>query len=298
MPKLGENKKSALEVLCSQVTYELKHRRQLQARPALTHTLSVTETPGILGVGQERDGYLSDPGSCGSQDQAPAPQIIEQQSLSMLESRIENLEEHYQQKIDALESRCATLENKVQTLESANKDLEDELSNITDAINKEFKDIDEDIYKDRHKFNTHMDEIKDRFIGVETALQNMESAAAPQTSNLGEETTLNSRVHELERQLESLNETIIEMNTKISRSDERSGSDPLSRWQSWKKRACEIVGSLNPNQKSRNLFHCYDETCHWKNKNVSLNAYIQHVKRKDHLVDLKNKPDEKYLPRV
>ena len=75
MPKLGEYKKSALSVLRSEVAYELEHRRQLHARPVLTHGLSVTETPGIPAVqfctvamkhwgwGQERDGYLSDPGS-------------------------------------------------------------------------------------------------------------------------------------------------------------------------------------------------------------------------------------------
>ena len=56
MPKLGEQKKSVTSVLCSEVAYELEHRQQLQAQPTLSHALSETRTPRLLGEGQERDG--------------------------------------------------------------------------------------------------------------------------------------------------------------------------------------------------------------------------------------------------
>ena len=102
-------------MLRSQVAYELEYRRQLQVQSALTHALSVTRTPGLLREIQGRD--PSDPGSCGSQDRylLHGPSVhVEQQSMSTFESRLQNLEKNYQQKVNELESRCASLQHKVQ----------------------------------------------------------------------------------------------------------------------------------------------------------------------------------------
>ena len=59
----------------------------------------------------------------------------------------------------------------------------------------------------------------------------------------------------------------------------RSRSQPqCTPWQHWKSEACTIIGTSRQGQKSTRMFRCFDDNCHWRDKCVTLNAYINHLK--------------------
>lgn len=64
----------------------------------------------------------------------------------------------------------------------------------------------------------------------------------------------------------------------------------------WKRKACERLGTLKRGEKSRNIFGCFDARCRWQGKQVTLNAYILHLKR-HHGQNVQANPDTQYLPR-
>ena len=316
MPKLSEAKKSAISVLRSEVEYELKHRRQLQAQPALAHiALSVTRTPGLLGEGQERDGYETDPGSHSSQVLSPTPPCpFEEQSISVLLSRMEIFETRVQ-KVEHLESRCAQLEATVEILKHENSELRESFSTLKQEnaeLRESFSTLEQENAELRESFsllelentevrescsnhNVALVELKDSLTQLESTGMSQQTAA-PRTSR-----DLENRISHMERafpmDLIELNDKIEELKSQLDNFEARSSSEPLTRWQQWKKEACRIIGTSNPNAKSQSAFQCHDANCTWKNKRVTLNAYIQHMKR-NHEIILNSNPHSSYLPTV
>ena len=65
-------------------------------------------------------------------------------------------------------------------------------------------------------------------------------------------------------------------------------------WQHWKKAACDII---NPNQKVTIPFGCFDTNCRWQNKNVGLNAYIEHLKSRRETGHSLKMETTRYLPK-
>ena len=287
MPQLGRIKRSDLQELRSLVAHELGRKRRAQEQPAPANALSEARATGLTGEdeGGEGTGYASDPGSCGS----PVLRRSENQSISILMERIDSLEERVK-KVDELESRCLSLEQRVDHLETENSALKRKLREHTHDIeaNEEYiRNLESDLSDTQTKLD---DKLKE----VENTLQTrLPAAAAPQT---GSQASVNN--NDLSDKVKELEDTLKQLESKVNSFGAGSSSGGCTPWQQWKKKACDIVGAANPNQKSRHVYNCYDSNCKWKNKKVTLNAYIHHLKRNPHLIAINNNPDDMYLPRV
>ena len=99
---------------------------------------------------------------------------------------------------------------------------------------------------------------------------------------------------------EKLDALLGELKSKIDDlTSERSRSQPqCTPWQRWKSEACSIIGTSRQGQKSIRTFRCHDDNCHWKDKCVTLNAYINHLKREPHNINISTNPDLHWLPKV
>ena len=278
IPKISRSKKEDLVLLRSKVAQELLHKQELQSQSLSAHKVT-PRTQGSPGEGVLQEGYLSDPGSRSSQAQSPAPlhQVNEQLLDDIISSRFELLEQRYLHKINSLELRCATLENKVKELEATNASLQCSLDE------KASKEIESQQKTLENNMSDSTKRLEDKVAEIEAALQNLPSGATPQPSS--------SADHLLLQQLKD----------KVEALELRSGQQPPpprpTQWQEWKAKACQKIGTVNPNQRSSQTMHCFDTNCGWGNQ-VTLNGYIQHIKRKPHFVNISANPDDRYLPRI
>lgn len=277
--KLAKSKKVELDKLRSLVAHELLHKRELQTQPKIADTF---RKPGPLGVGHEGEGeggYSSDPGSrshSSFQDQSQAR--VDPQSFAIFESRIERLEKHCEQRVRAVEKENYLLEKenyllrkKVELLESTNRALRNTLAEkdsyieqLENTIRSQKRELD----TIEQKYSDQVDDLRKKVDMIEQALQNRQVATPPTT------TSPSAEVNEI--------------------CDQQPQCSP---WQFWKRKACNIIWTGTPNEKSSRTIHCYDTNCGWGNT-VSLNAYILHLKRKPHFINVKYNPDQKFLPRV
>ena len=100
--------------------------------------------------------------------------------------------------------------------------------------------------------------------------------------------------------VEMFNTLLEELKSKFD--DLRSGRSRIppqcTSWQHWKSKACTIIGTSRQGQKSTRRFKCYDDNCNWKDKYVTLNAYINHLKRDPHNINIALNPAMEYLPKI
>ena len=78
----------------------------------------------------------------------------------------------------------------------------------------------------------------------------------------------------------------------------RSRSQPCVHLGNWKSEAFTIIGTSRQGQKSTTIFSCFDDNCHWRDKCVTLNAYINHLKREPHIINISTNPELCWLPKV
>ena len=295
IPKISRSKKEDLVLLRSKVAQELLHKQELQSQSLSAHKVT-PRTPGTPGEGtlhEEKEGYLSDPGSRSSQVQTQAPlHQVDQQSLDDILSRVESLEQRYSLKISALELRCSELEKTVKELKKENG----EKASYINELEKAMESHQETTLQNQKDHLDMKKRLEDKIADIEAALQNLPSGATPQPSSSVDRAVL----RELRDKVEELELGNAELKDKVEALELRSGQQPPpprpTQWQEWKAKACRKIGTVNPNHRSSQTLHCYEPTCGWGNQ-VTLNGYIQHVKRK-HLVKISASPDEKYLPRV
>ena len=303
--KIGRSKKADVDQLRSMVAQELFRKQQLQSHSLCAHKVT-PRTPGFSGKGvsvEEREGYESEPGSSGSQV-APLHQVVEQPSNAALASRLDCLEQRYMLKVESLESTCSSLKKTVKDLESklAQKDshiqaleatvrtleanqtaLESSVVRIR-VLEEAFAKQEETNRKCERKIN----ELKDKLDQRGSA-----SASQPSTSS----GTTSRDFVQLESQIKTLES---QLKASISNIEDRLSSGGLQTptpWQEWKTEACQLIGTSNPNEKAPVTLKCFDTNCPWQNK-VTLNGYIQHLKRKPHLIRINTNPDQQYLPRL
>ena len=303
IPKIVRSKQTDLVLLRSKVAQELLHKQQLQSQSLSAHKVT-PRTPGTPGEGalhEGGEGYLSDPGSHSSQVQSPAQlHQVDQPSLDDILTRLDSLEQRHSLKIDALElqvkelkstnasleHRCSTLEQTVKQLESTNGSLQRSLNEKTSYISELEKAVESQQETILQIQTEHLDtkkRLEDKVADIEAALQNLPSGATPQPSSSVDSAVL----QRLDDRVEAL--------------ELRSGQQPPpprpTQWQEWKAKACRIIGTANPNHRSSQTIYCSYPNCGWGNQ-VTLNGYIQHLKRKPHFNNISANPDERYLPRV
>ena len=130
---------------------------------------------------------------------------------------------------------------------------------------------------------SRLESISDRVKIIEVTLTNEFSSTF---GSQNREDKLDTLLNELKSKLDDL-------------SSGRSRSQPqCTPWQHWKSEACTIIGTSRQGQKSTRMFRCFDDNCHWRDKCVTLNAYINHLKREPHGINISTNPDQRCLPKV
>ena len=96
--------------------------------------------------------------------------------------------------------------------------------------------------------------------------------------------------------MELLTEKVDELQAQI---DDPGPQPLLTPFKYWKNEACAIIGTKLQGDTATEPFGCFDEECEWQNRTLTLNAYIQHLKRNHgiNLIDMEV-PDLEYLPKV
>ena len=99
---------------------------------------------------------------------------------------------------------------------------------------------------------------------------------------------LKEQVAELSRRCNELVLQITRLLTapRVSDSNIRKG---------WHEQANSRIGAKNSRAKPKNSYGCAHEGCEWKNKKVTLQAYVLHLKRK-HGENISDNPNQNLLP--
>ena len=103
----------------------------------------------------------------------------------------------------------------------------------------------------------------------------------------------------LEPRVESLSGKVDELQAQIDDIGKSPPQPQETPFQYWKSKGCTMLGIDKQGDTATVPFGCFDEECDWQNRTLTLNAYIQHLKRKHgiNLID-KEVPDLEYLPKV
>ena len=325
-PKLGRILKDDLETVRSRVAKELGQRRQAQVRPLspLHCTSGNTSSASWWGRSDEGgDGYYSDPGSSQSDQSRLSLAQTEPQSLdSALLARVQMLEQRHiehEQKLEQLVTLCSDLETSNTLLHSA---LDEKTSHI-EQLEKKLEDQRTQISSLKDQLDSSMvalENQRDKIKKLEEVVQRIPStsrgAQAPPPNSDSEEGlgSISNRLNSIENALthefsanfgsqnraDKLDKLVDELKSKIDNLNSgRSQSQPqCTPWQYWKSEACTIIGTSRQGQKSTRTFGCFDDNCPWRNKCVTLNAYINHLKREPHNVNISTNPDMRLLPKV
>ena len=318
-PKLGRILRDDLETVRSHVARELGQRRQGQVRPLSPLHCTPRNTSSASGWGladEGGDGYYSDPGSSQSDQSRLSLAQTEPQSLdTVLLARVEKLERQYIErglKLEQLETLCLDLETSNALLHSA---LDKKSSHIEKLENK-LSSVEQDLEVSKVAIENQKDTIRKLEAAVQQIPRTRTGGQAP-PSNSDFEATLESisnRVHIIEVELtrefsanfgledreHKLDTLLNELKSEVDNlSSGRSRSQPqCTPWQHWKSEACTIIGTSRQGQRSTRAFRCFDDNCHWRNKCVTLNAYINHLKREPHNINISTDPDLRHLPKV
>ena len=300
--------KADLAIIRSHVAKELGLRRQGQVRPLSPLHCTSGSTSSASGWGRSDeggDGYHSDPGSSQSnQSRLSLAQSEPQPLANALLARVEKLEKQHveqEQKMKQLHSALDEKSSHIKRLESQLADQKIQLLSVEQHL---------------HVSKVAMENQKHTIKKLEAAMQQIQSTsgsgqAPPPNSDL---TSISSRLDAFERSLmnefssrfgsqnreDKLDTVINELRSKIDDLNSgRSRSQPLcTPWQFWKSEACNIIGTSSQGQKSTRTFRCFDNNCHWQDKSVTLNAYINHLKREPHNINISTNPDIRCLPKV
>ena len=126
----------------------------------------------------------------------------------------------------------------------------------------------------------YIDDQKRQLEAAKVALENQIMQATRNISGGGGQAPPGPSSSALEHRVESLSGKVDELQAQI---DDIGRSPPQPQetpFQYWKEKACAMLGINIQGDKSTVPFGCFDEECNWQNRTLTLNAYIQHLKKK------------------
>lgn len=264
MKTFGAKLKADLGDIHSKVDNELRRRQQAQVRPLSPIPYTLENTSALGGDrSKQGEGYLSDPGS---QTSSRESSIVFEHDPQLIDNEIIT-------RLQNLEKKIEGYEKKVEELEASNASL-----------------------------RSSLDDQSKQLEATKVALENQIEAAMQAIRNIsggGGQAPPGPSSSALEPRVESLSGKVDELQAQL---DDMGRSPPQpqeSPFQYWKEKACAMLGIDKQGDTSTVPFGCFDEECNWQNRTLTLNAYIQHLKRNHgiNLIDMKV-PDLEYLPNV
>ena len=288
----GKEMTADLKTLHSRLAEELQRRQQAQVRPLSPISYTLENIPSTLGG----EGYVSDPSSLTSchdsliefQDN---PQLIDLQILRVetLEKKIIEFEQHVevlQEKNVEYEQKNVANEQKIETLEKKNVEYEHRIEQL-EASNASLR--------------SSLDDQSKQLEATKVALENQIEAAMQAIRNVsgGGQALPGQSSSALEPRVESLSGKVDELQAQLDDIGKSPPQPQETPFQYWKTKACTILGISRQGDTTTVPFGCFDEECNWQNRTLTLNAYIQHLKRNHgiNLIDMEV-PDLEYLPKV
>ena len=308
--------------VCSLVAKELGQRRQAQVRSLSPPHCTPGNRSSASGWGRSDEGghgYHSDPGSSQSDQSMLSLAQSEPQSLnSVLIARVEKLEKQHveqERKLKQLETLCFNLEtsnmllhealdDKSSCIEKLEKQLEDQKNQLLSV--EQHLDVSKVAMENQNnaikKLETAMQQLRSTSTGGQAPPPNLDLTSISSQIGAIEGALMNefSSSFGSENRQDKLDTLLSELKSKVDNLySGRSQSPPhCTPWQHWKSEACTIIGTSKQGQKSTREFRCYDDNCDWKDKCVTLNAYINHLKREPHKINISTNPDLRWLPKV
>ena len=112
-----------------------------------------------------------------------------------------------------------------------------------------------------------------------------------------ENTTLHTRIHELNTRCTTLANELesVRADLAVVRAAQAAQPPHRSIARGWHQRANAIIGAQHSRSAPSHAYKCAHDGCTWRNKKVTLQAYVLHLKR-NHGQNISNNPNTDLLP--